>query len=76
MVYLTFTNSYLYYSSVFTIIDTPIKIISVLTFLYIKFIVSPGQVVSKIRVGVSPRVFDMLLNISLKDSTARLPLAV
>lgn len=46
------------------------------TFLYIKFIVSPGQVFSKIRVGVSPRVFDILLNVSLKGSTARLPLAV
>lgn len=75
MVYLTFTNGYLDYSSVFTIINTPIKIILVFTFLYIIFIVSPGQVFSKIRVDVSLRVFNILLHVSLKGSTARLPLA-
>lgn len=75
MVYLTFTNGYLDYSSVFTIIDTPANILA-FTFLYIKFIVSPEQIFSKIRVGVSPRVFDILLKVSLKGSPSRLPLAV
>lgn len=76
MIYLTSTNGYLVYSSVFTITDIPTNIILVFTFLYIKFIVSPGQVFSKIRVGVSLRVFDILINVSLKGSTARLPIAV
>lgn len=66
MVYLTYTNGYLVFSSDFTITDIPTNIILVFTFLYIKFIVSPGQVFSKIRVGVLLRVFDILINVFLK----------